>query len=159
MLANNFNIEEDNLIPYKFEYRLYNEYHSFELYSNEKYLKEELQKIQDKILKQILLEQKATFKKIKEDDTGFEDWLYSESDIVERIKDILIKQYNFIEVNYNNILYTSMEDWYEKYIQLKEPKIKFSEEGKILNIIGQKRKQKYLKNILNEISDSIMESK
>lgn len=108
---------------YKFEYSAWEEYHCFELYSNEKYSKEELQKMQDKILEQILKEQKTTFEKIKEENIGFEDWLFGEADIVNRIKDIFIKQYGFIEINYNNILYTSMEGWYKKYIQLKEPKI------------------------------------
>ena len=41
---------------YKFEYSTWNEHHSFSLYSNEKYSKEELQEIQNNILKQILKE-------------------------------------------------------------------------------------------------------
>lgn len=103
---------------YKFEYSTWNEHHSFSLYSNEKYSKEELQEIQNNILKQILKEQKASFEKTEKFNEGY-DFLYFEGDIVKRIKDILIKQYDFIEINYDNILYTNIDDWYEKYIEFK----------------------------------------
>lgn len=121
-------IKEDSLILYKFVYSTWDEYYSFELYSNEKYSKEELQKIQDNIFKQILKEQKANFEKTEKFNEGYGNFLYFEGDIVKRIKDILIKQYDFIEINYDNILYTNMDDWYKKYIELKDPKIKALEE-------------------------------
>lgn len=103
---------------YKFEYAHFNEYYCFELKHKEKYSKEELQEMQDNILKQILEEQKETNKKIKYSNEALGDWLYSESDIIDRIREILIKQYNFKELYYNSYLYTSMDDWYKKYIML-----------------------------------------
>lgn len=121
-------IEEDNLIPYKFYYSTWDDHASFELYSDEKYSKEELQEMQDNILKQILKEQKVNFEKIEKFNEGYGNFLYFEGDIIKRIKDILIKQYDFIEINYDNILYTNMDDWYKKYIELKELKIKVLEE-------------------------------
>lgn len=104
---------------YKFEYAHFNKYYCFELKHKEKYSKEELQEMQDNILKQILEEQKETNKKIKYSNEALGDWLYSESDIIDRIREILIKQYNFKELYYTNYFYTNMNDWYKKYIELK----------------------------------------
>lgn len=103
---------------YKFEYAYFDEYYCFELKHKEKYSKDDLKKIQETILNQILEEQKETNKKIKYSNEALGDWLYSESDIAERIREILIQQYNFKECYYNSYLYTSMDDWYKKYIML-----------------------------------------
>ena len=97
---------------YKFEYAYFDEYYCFELKHKEKYSKDDLKNIQETILNQILEEQKEY------SNEALGDWLYSESDIIDRIREILIKQYNFKECYYNSYLYTSMDDWYKKYIML-----------------------------------------
>lgn len=84
-------IKEDNLISYKFEYTIWNKDYSFELYHEETFSKEQLTEIQKKILKQILKQQELT------------------EEIVEEIKKILIEEYDFIKINYNNIMYIDMD--------------------------------------------------
>lgn len=108
---------------YKFEYEAWDEYYCFELCHNEKFSEEQLIEMQNKILEQILENQKLTKKKINEFNEGYNELLYCEAGIIRKIKDSLIKQYGFVEMKYDNILPTDIGNWYKKYITLEEPKI------------------------------------
>lgn len=117
-------LEEDNLIPYKFYYSTWDDRTSFELYSDEKYSIEELKELQNKALNQILEEQKRTKEKIDKYNTGYDDeWLCCETEIVFRIKKILVEKYGFKYIPYKCCIHTNMDDWYKKYIELREPEI------------------------------------
>lgn len=109
---------------YKFKYIDYEdceEISSFELYHNENFTEKQLKDMQDEILEKILENQKIIKKKIKESNEGYNEFLYSiEYGIATKIKEILIKEYGFVECNYNGVLYTDTIDWYEKYIMLEE---------------------------------------
>ena len=109
---------------YKFEYSTWDEHHSFELYSDEKYSKEELQEMQDNILKQILEEQKANFERIEKfreeisiilsSKTKSDYYIsYLEEEIIDEICTFLINQYGFSNVDYENITNINIDNLVE----------------------------------------------